>query len=66
MPLGIALPSVDSILSDSKYLGGLLTVGVTAYMSPYLRPFILRIALAHFAGSYFVGPMLLNMGPKQA
>ena len=64
MPL--SLPSVDTILNDSKYLGGLLTVGVTAWMSPYLRPFLLRLALAHFAGSYFVGPFLLNMGPKRA
>jgi hypothetical protein len=58
------LPTVNDILSDSRYLGGLLTVGATTFMSP-LRPFLLRIALFHFLGHFFVGPYLLSMGPRK-
>eukprot|EP00741_Cyanophora_paradoxa_P000178 tig00000057_g172.t1 len=51
--------------NDSRYLGSLLTLGAVAYMSP-ARYYLLRILLAQFAGYYFVGPTLLNMGPKRA
>eukprot|EP00741_Cyanophora_paradoxa_P016741 tig00020936_g16169.t1 len=51
--------------NDSRYLGSLLTLGAVAYMSP-ARYYLMRILLAQFAGYYFVGPTLLNMGPKRA
>eukprot|EP00741_Cyanophora_paradoxa_P022335 tig00021441_g21563.t1 len=41
----MSLPSLDNILSDSRYLGSLLTLGAVAYMSP-ARYYLLRI-LSH-------------------
>eukprot|EP00741_Cyanophora_paradoxa_P019832 tig00000217_g19140.t1 len=51
----MSLPSLDNILSDSRYLGSLLTLGAVAYMSP-ARYYLLRILLAQFAGYYFAEP----------
>lgn len=60
------LPSVDSILADSRYLGAAVTLGAVAFWNGARTSSLFQLLLVHFAGHYFVGPYLLNMTPRKA
>lgn len=62
----MALPTVEQVLADSRYLGGAITLGAVAFFNGARTNSLLTLFAVHFAGHFFIGPYLLNMSPRKA